>query len=307
VSAVPTTISGLIRLIVATFFIAGTIIASGALYLALRNEALVAATNQSQLLISAIGAVRDYTDQEVFPAVGESGGGAFHKESVPFFAAKSVFSRVAALFPAYSYRQTALNPTNTDDRPDPFEVELTDRFKVNVGLDELSGIRYVGEQTLFYLARPIRIEDARCLVCHGAPDKAPAGMVAEYGSSNGFGWQLHDVVGAQILSVPVTRELRGAVALAIALAAGLFLVFGLTYLTLTSALDAVLVRPLRKLADAAEAASLGTDVVDLPTGSAAEIGRVADAIVRLRRSLDKALRRAAAAVRESVKPASERN
>ena len=135
----PTTISGLIRLIVAAFFIAGTIIASGALYLALRNEALATATTRSQLLISAVGAVRDYTDQEVFPAVGGEGNGVFHKESVPFFAAKSVFSRVAALFPAYWYRQTALNPTNTDDRPGPFEVDLIDRFKVNVGLDELSG------------------------------------------------------------------------------------------------------------------------------------------------------------------------
>ena len=301
----PTTISGLIRLIVAAFFIAGTIIASGALYLALRNEALATATTRSQLLISAVGAVRDYTDQEVFPAVGGDGNGVFHKESVPFFAAKSVFSRVAALFPAYSYRQTALNPTNTDDRPGPFEVDLIDRFKVNVGLDELSGVRAVGDQTMFYLARPIRVEDPRCLACHSSPDKAPPGMVAEYGSSNGFGWALHDVVGVQLLTVPVTRELRGAVALAIALAGGLLLVFGLTYFTLTAALDAVVVRPLRRLAEAAEAASIGADPTELPIGSAAEVGRVAEAILRLRRSLDKALRRAAAVVRESATTASD--
>ena len=44
---------------------------------------------------------------------------------------------------------------------------------------------------------------------------------------------------------------------------------------------------------------------DLPTSGAAEVGRVAEAILRLRRSLDKALRRAAAVVRESAPTASE--
>jgi protein-histidine pros-kinase len=214
-----------------------------------------------------------------------------------------VFSWVAALFPAYSCRRTALNPTNTDDRPGPFEVELTDRFKVNVGLDELSGVRAVSDQTMFNLARPIRVEDPRCLACHSSPDKAPPGMVAEYGYSNGFGWALHDVVGVQLLTVRAAwrhgigdRRRRG----------GLLLVFGLTYFTLTSALDAVVVRPLRRLAEAAEAVSVGADPTDLPTGSAGEVGRVAEAILRLRRSLDNALRRAAAVVRESATTASEK-
>ena len=36
-----------------------------------------------------------------------------------------------------------------------------------------------------------------------APGAAPASMVAQYGPANGFGWQLNEVIGAQIVSVPL--------------------------------------------------------------------------------------------------------
>jgi protein-histidine pros-kinase len=201
---------------------------------------------------------------------------------------------VAAKYPDYSYRQVALNPTNTDDRPDPFEVELTDQFKSGTGLTELSGVRQVGDQSLFYVARPIRIEDPNCLACHSTPERAPPSMLALYGPANGFGWVLHDTVGVQVISVPVTSELRNAVALSIAIAAGLLVIFGLTYLTLTATLDRAVVGPLRGLAAAADAASRGSsEPVPFSRSAAAEIGQLAAALQRLRTSLEKAIRRAA--------------
>ena len=29
-------------------------------------------------------------------------------------------------------------------------------------------------------------------------------MIKQYGTANGFGWKLHDVIGAQIISVPAS-------------------------------------------------------------------------------------------------------
>ena len=54
-----------------------------------------------------------------------------------------------------------------------------------------------------YLAHPIKT-DASCLECHSLPAHAPHAMVASYGTANGFGWKLNKLVGAQIISVPMS-------------------------------------------------------------------------------------------------------
>ena len=80
-------------------------------------------------------------------------------------------------------------------------------------------------------------------------------MVAKYGPLRGFGWKLGDTVGAQVLTVPLTEQLRGVIGLVGILAAGLLIVFGIAYLALSAALDRLLIRPLDTLASAADAAS----------------------------------------------------
>src|SRR5260370_39905504 len=57
------------------------------------------------------------------------------------------------------------------------------------------------------LARPLKVGSERCLVCHSAAEKAPPTMTALYGSQNGFGWKLGEIVGAQIVSIPLTLPL----------------------------------------------------------------------------------------------------
>ena len=38
----------------------------------------------------------------------------------------------------------------------------------------------------------------------------PASLLRKYGPANGFGWQLHDVIGAQIVSVPMALPIKRA-------------------------------------------------------------------------------------------------
>jgi Protein of unknown function (DUF3365) len=40
------------------------------------------------------------------------------------------------------------------------------------------------------------------LICHSTSEAAPVEMVKVYGTANGFGWKLNEVIGAQIVSVP---------------------------------------------------------------------------------------------------------
>ena len=62
-------------------------------------------------------------------------------------------------------------------------------------------------------------------------------------------------VGMEILTVPLTEQLRGTLQLVLFLAGGLLLIFVVAYVTLSIVFDSALVRPLSALATAADAAS----------------------------------------------------
>jgi hypothetical protein len=202
-------------------------------------------------MLASANAVADYTEMHIMPELAELPSREFFREMVPFFASQTVFRSVSGDVQFYTFRNPTLNPTNLDDRPEPFDIEVTRRFRDNSALNEVTGVRDTGDQKLFFLARPIRVAPA-CLTCHSTPERAPAGMVAKYGPNNGFGWVLGDTVGIQMLTVPLTQPLRGMTRLVAILAAGLLAVFAIAYLALSAALDAMVARPLADLARAAD-------------------------------------------------------
>jgi protein-histidine pros-kinase len=67
---------------------------------------------------------------------------------------------------------------------------------------EVTGHRETPDGDSLYLCAPIRVDDASCLTCHSTAETAPLEIVKIYGTANGFGWKLNDVVGAQIVSIP---------------------------------------------------------------------------------------------------------
>ena len=283
-----------IRLILIPIFVVVVVIGSLGAYSLLRHDAMVRATETARLVLNTAVAIRGYTQDQVLPDVSKAPTSQFYETSVPAFAAQSVYKRVQGMNPAYSYREPALNPTNPNDRPSAVEVDLINRFRADTALEELTGIRDSDAGAVFYLARPIKITNADCLVCHSTPDKAPPAMVTKYGPSNGFGWQMNEIIGIQTLTVPIAEQLKGSVELAISLAGGLLLVFVVTYFVLTYTLQMTLVRPLRELTDAAEAASVSAnDRAAINVAGTKEIQDLADSIARLRTSLMKALRRLA--------------
>ena len=285
-----------IRLVLIPIFVVVLIVGSGGAYLLLRHHAIARATENARLVLNTAVAIRAYTQNHVLPDVSKAPTSQFYETSVPAFAAQTVYKSVQEMNPAYSYREPALNPTNPNDRPTAVEVELINRFRAEPQLAELTGIRDGDGGAVFYLARPIRITNADCLTCHSTPDKAPPAMIAKYGPSNGFGWQLNEAIGIQTLTVPIAEQLKGSVELAISLAGGLLLLFVVTYFAITYALQVMLVRPLRALTQAADAASVTTDErVSMAPSGTAEINDLAAAIRRLRTSLLKAMRRLPAA------------
>lgn len=284
------TIRGVIRRNLLIVFLIALFAGGGGFYLLLKNDAMNNAEGEARMLLSSAMAIRGYTTQHILPNLSKLHDAVFHEETVPAFAAQTVFRSVSAGDDAYTYREAALNPTSVSDRAGPFEVELIREFRNNAKLKEMRGILDQGGQRLFYLARPIQIKDPKCIICHDTPARAPKLMVAKYGPNNGFGWKLGEIVGVQLLTVPVTEQFRNTLELVGILMGGLALIFAVAYFALTAAMEATVAAPLDRLADAADQASRSTsEAPTLPMAGARELRVLAEAIQRLRVSLAKAL------------------
>src|SRR3954463_16333666 len=160
---------------------------------------------QAQLMATSAQATLAYTDEEVSPVLQKTPqhGSDFLAQTIPFYAANTTFKRLrAAAYKDYVMREAALNPTNLDDRATEWEVDLITYFRNNPAQTQQDGTRPTPTGPVLYYATPI-IAQTGCLSCHSEVSIAPRAMVKHYGRDHGFGWKANDVVGAQIVSVPM--------------------------------------------------------------------------------------------------------
>ncbi len=114
-------------------------------------------------------------------------------------------------FPDFFYKEATLNPTNPRNRSTDWETDVVNQFRAAPeSAVEFISTRETPSGASLFLARPIRISNVSCPQCHSTPDQAPPEMIKLYGTANGFGWKMDEVIGAQIASVPMSRLLRMA-------------------------------------------------------------------------------------------------
>ena len=246
--------------------------------------------NEAGLMIDSALAARDYTEAQIGPLLAAQMQTQFLPQSIPFYAATEQFLRVHADRPEYSYQEATLNPMNPRDRATDWQADIIQRFRNEPSMKEFVGERDTPMGRALYLARPIRAE-AGCLACHGLASAAPRTVVARYGSDNGYGWQAGDVIGTQVVSVPIARAEASASSAFRVFLAALTGVFVALLVVVNLVLYLLVVRPVRHMAQIADQLSVGdTSAGEFPASGGAEIAALGRAFNRMRKSLDKALK-----------------
>ena len=189
-------------------------------------------------------AMRTYTSQNISPLLEPQMKIQFLPYAIPSFAAQTNFRLVQRKLPEYAYREPTLNPTNVNDRATDWETDIVNQFRGDTGHSEMSAARDTPSGISLFLARPIKVNNVSCLECHSTADKAPAEMIKLYGTANGFGWKLDDIIGAQIVSVPLAVPLQLAQAAFLSLLGWLIGAF-LVILVVANVMVFVLARPKR--------------------------------------------------------------
>lgn len=251
-------------LLLSLVFISAIFISGGILSQAIQHKAENDVTAQGQMLMTMINSVRNYTDTQVTPLVNpkQETSPKFLPQAIPSYSAREVFEtlRKNKEYNDFLYKDAVLNPTNLRDKADDFETDIVKRFSKDSGLKEVSGFRNLFGKQVFYVTRPIIIKNQSCLRCHSTPEAAPKSQLATYGSENGFGWELNQVLGVQSLSVPSEEVFRIAHQY-LALVMGIFIgVFALVILLINFLLKQAVIQPIRPMARLAQ--KISTDAFD---------------------------------------------
>jgi protein-histidine pros-kinase len=210
---------------------------------------------------------------------------------VPAYAATETLALLPEQYHEYAFKEATLNPTNPRDRASDWEADLVQAFKSDRSLKTLNGVRQTPNGPSLYIASPLTISNEACLTCHSTPARAPPTMLALYGDSNGFGWKLNEVVGAQVVSVPMSVAVANANRAFVTFMASICVVFLVLYVVLNLMLSRIIVKPIADMSRAADEISTGNfDIPELQEKGKDEIGRLAISFNRMRRSLEQAIK-----------------
>jgi len=244
------------------------------------------------LMMEAALAIRGYTVSQVKPRIEHHLADEFLPQSVPAYAAAETFKTLRKKYPDFSYKEATLNPTNPSNRTVEWESDIVNYFRnAGVSSGEINGERDTPAGRMLYIARPIQIKDPACLACHSVPSAAPASMIKLYGESNGFGWKHMEVIGAQVVSVPMSLPIHNANEAFKVFMASLAAIFLVTFIVLNVMLSLMIIRPIRRMSASADKISTGDfNVAEFPSKGKDEISLLGTSFNRMRRSLQKALK-----------------
>ena len=280
------------NLILLVIFGAGGLLISQLAYSFLIGNARREVLNEAQLMMASANSVRDYTADDLSPLLQQNPRHRirFLPETIPFFGATTTFNNLRRDYPDYTYKEAALNPTNPEDRASDWESDTIHELRDHPGQVQAIGDRSTPTGPALYIAKPIKAAE-ECLECHSLPSAAPPAMLAAYGSANGFGWKKDEIVGAQIISVPLSVPVSIADRASHRLLLFLFLITLLAILALDAGVYWFVIRPLRIVSDTADRVSRGEkNVPPVQINGKDEIASVASSFNRMQLSLAKALK-----------------
>lgn len=279
-----------INLALTAAFALAALAVGGTCYSMLQTDAKRQSMQEAGLMMDSALSMRAYTSEEIVPLLNAQMATDFLPQSVPSYAATQNFLKLRDHHPEYTYREATLNPTNLRDRAADWEADIVQQFRNDARSSQIVGERDTPMGRSLYIARPIRAEP-KCLVCHSVPAAAPATLLARYGSNNGFGWQAHEIIGAQVVSVPLAAATANAARIFRSVMGAIIAILAAALLIVNVVLYFAIVRPVRRMAAIADEVSLGnTAAGEFPARGSTELIALTRSFNRMRTSLAKAMK-----------------
>jgi protein-histidine pros-kinase len=278
------------NLVLIVVFLAGFAAAGLVSRQLLQENARDEVVRDARLMLEAAVSMRTYTVDQIRPHLIKQLEEVFLPQTVPAYAATETINTLRKKYAEYSYKEATLNPTNPRNRPADWEADIVNRFRNYPDVKEIVSERQSSTGRSLFIAKPIQISNAACLQCHSTAAAAPPTMIKIYGEANGFGWKHNEIVGAQVVTVPMEVPLAKAERAFHTFMGSLAAVFVAVFLVLNIMLSWMIVRPIRKMSESADKISTGDfGEPEFKEKGKDEVAVLGSSFNRMRRSLEKAM------------------
>ncbi len=274
-------------------FVIGILISGISLANVLEDKAESEVDSKASALMAMNNSIRTYTNDRVQPLLLPKleTQEEFIPEAIPTYAVREAFEyfRKSPEFTSYLYKDAALNPTNLRDKADDFEADIVKRFRNEPDTKSISGFRNKNGIQLYYTAKPFQIKNESCLRCHTTVDKAPKSQINTYGTENGYGWKLNEIVATQIVYVPAQKIFQNANRSFIIVMGVVAMIFTAAVIIMNGLLKRTVLGRIKRISTVAEQVSVGDMDASFGQQRNDEIGDLAEAFNRMKYSLEIAM------------------
>jgi signal transduction histidine kinase len=213
----------------------------------LRHQLITDTEHKASLVLSQAEAIQAYVRQILRPSMYDllPPDGFLLEAMSTSYVTRLIMSDLNERGDQFRYRRVAQGARNPDYEADDFERALIARFAEDPSLTRLEEMTTRGDEDVFVAARPVRF-DASCLHCHGDPAKAPRALIERYGDKRGFWRHDGELVGLDMVTMPVSGALGHIKGATVAFLSLFALGLAVFYLTIQIFFDRLVVVNLRR-------------------------------------------------------------
>ncbi len=265
------------------------VISAPAIYYFTRTEVFAQANSELLLLGDLVKSIKGYIGKDMRPWFVKNKQ--FHSAGFSGIVAVSrVAENLKELQGRYAIRNVSDNPLNPANSPEPLERDLLQEFRGDPQAKVLHTQGELRGQLMLITSAPI-VSQPGCLQCHGEPDKVHPEITGQYGRTSGYNYKDGDVVGLELVGVPIADVNALAMQRSAAAVGLLTVMFGLIFVTINLLVRRNLISPILEITSAAQAVVKGDLERTLEIERNDEIGDLARSVELLRRSFAQVMKR----------------
>jgi len=253
-------------------------------------------THEATMILYAEKSARDYTSNELRPAVMKATPKFVMQAESATFVALGVAKLIKKFLPHYIYSEPTLNPLNLNNKANFFQQKIIQKFKNNPNIKSLSGYHAFNGRSYFYVMKPVIAKNG-CMICHGNPENKSSitqAIVKKYGDTHGWHWKTGQVVGALSVLVPTKYMDKVALRSSLIITLAIFILPFMAFIVALFFINKAIIKPIHEMTKLAEDVSMGKSNENFKAKGNDEIGMLAKSFNRLKASYLKALQMLAA-------------
>lgn len=243
---------------------------------------------RAQMMLRAMDAIKEYTGGTLRPVLEEF----TDKEPVEltsgFYVVREISDIITESDRQYSFKFACINPLNPVNRANQFETEKINEFRSGKLSEQWRGFINTPQGSSYVIMTPIVVE-GHCLRCHGYPEMATEDQRKRYGTTSGYNWKEGEIIGANTVYVPADVPIQNAIRALVIFSIVYSLFFLLIIFVIDRLIKATIIRPIEELVETADEISRGNFERDFEVKARNEIKTLADAFMRMKLSLMKAM------------------